>query len=54
MQVPHGSGRLFAAVKGLVDAGVDVHVSDEVLPDAERIGGTHIKEGLAKDIVDWW
>ncbi|MEM1930788.1 MAG: 50S ribosomal protein L18 [Sulfolobales archaeon] len=34
--------RIFAAVKGLRDAGVDVPVSDEVLPSDDRIRGEHI------------
>ncbi len=36
--------RLFAAVKGFRDAGIDVPVSEEKLPNEERIKGTHIQE----------
>ncbi len=36
--------RLFAAVKGFRDAGIEVPVSEEKLPDEERIKGTHIQE----------
>ena len=35
--------RVFAAVKGLRDAGVEVPASGEVLPPGERIRGEHIR-----------
>jgi len=35
--------RLFAALKGAVDAGLNVPHSDEILPDEDRIRGLHIK-----------
>lgn len=34
--------RVFAAIMGLRDAGVEVPVADEVLPSSERIEGTHV------------
>ncbi len=34
--------RVFAAIKGLRDAGVDVPASEEVLPTEDRIRGEHI------------
>ena len=36
--------RLFAAVKGLQDAGVDVKVDPESLPKEERVMGKHIEK----------
>ncbi|MFO8016402.1 MAG: 50S ribosomal protein L18 [Candidatus Woesearchaeota archaeon] len=44
--------RLFAAVKGAVDSGLDVPASEESFPPDERIRGDHIKsyaENLKKD-----
>lgn len=44
--------RIFAAVKGLRDAGVEVPASDDVLPSEDRIRGEHIAkyaEGLATE-----
>jgi large subunit ribosomal protein L18 len=35
--------RVFAAIKGLRDAGVEVPASEEVLPPDERIRGEHIR-----------
>jgi large subunit ribosomal protein L18 len=34
--------RIYAAVKGLIDAGVEIPVSSEVLPSEDRISGKHI------------
>ncbi|MGM5485261.1 MAG: 50S ribosomal protein L18 [Nanobdellota archaeon] len=42
--------RLYAALKGLIDAGIEIPYSDDVLPSEDRLNGKHIKEGLDKDI----
>lgn len=39
--------RIFAALKGMVDAGLDVPHSENVLPSDDRINGAHIDESLA-------
>jgi large subunit ribosomal protein L18 len=39
----HGT-RIFAAIKGLVDAGLAVNVDDEVFPEGRRVHGAHIDE----------
>lgn len=36
--------RIYAAAKGVMDAGVDVPVGESVLPDEERIEGKNIEE----------
>lgn len=43
-------GRIFAAVQGLRDAGVEVPVGDEALPAESRMRGEHIKEMSGKDV----
>jgi large subunit ribosomal protein L18 len=43
--------RLYAAIKGIVDAGVDVPHSPEIFPKEMRISGEHIKEYSGADIV---
>jgi large subunit ribosomal protein L18 len=43
--------RIYAAIKGVVDAGIDVPHSSEIFPDDERIRGEHIKEYTGTDIV---
>jgi large subunit ribosomal protein L18 len=43
--------RIYAAIKGIVDAGVNVPHSPEVFPESERIRGEHIKKYTGADIV---
>ena len=35
---------VFAILKGAVDAGMDIPHSEEILPEDERINGSHVKE----------
>lgn len=44
LYTPVTGSRLFAAVKGFKDAGVEVPVNEEKMPDEERIRGAHIQE----------
>ena len=44
LHIPVQGTRIFAALKGLVDAGLEVPHSEEVLPDDSRINGEHIAE----------
>ena len=39
--------RVFAALKGMIDAGLDIPHSEVVLPDDDRIEGAHISEEIA-------
>lgn len=48
VQEPTKGGRVFAALQGLVDAGVQVPHSREILPSKERIRGEHIGEAVVK------
>jgi large subunit ribosomal protein L18 len=41
---PEGGGVIFSALKGVVEAGVDVPHGDDVLPEDERALGGHIDE----------
>lgn len=41
---PVKGSRLFAAVRGFLDAGIEIPAGDEVFPDKERLKGTHIRE----------
>jgi large subunit ribosomal protein L18 len=43
--------RIYSALKGVVDAGVNVPHSPEVFPEDGRIKGEHIKEHTGSDIV---
>jgi large subunit ribosomal protein L18 len=47
---PSKGSRVFAALKGVIDAGVEVPHSDEVLPSEQRIKGAHLnKPEIAKN-----
>lgn len=54
-QVKFYGSRIFTALKGVIDAGVDVTHSDKIFPPEERIRGEHIAayaEQLAKEDPD--
>lgn len=36
--------RLYAAIKGVIDAGINVNISEDVLPDEKRLKGQHIED----------
>ena len=44
--------RLFAAVKGLIDGGLQVKVGEGVFPDEERINGEHLSSKDAKSVIE--
>jgi large subunit ribosomal protein L18 len=44
MHVSSKGNRLYAAVKGALDAGVQIPVSEDVLPSQDRVEGKHIAE----------
>ncbi len=45
---PTKGAKVFAALKGMVDAGMDIPHSEEILPDESRIRGEHIDEKYAE------
>lgn len=45
-------GRVFAALKGMIDAGLEIPAGDDVFPTEERIRGEHIAEMKDSDIVE--
>ncbi|RJU98869.1 MAG: 50S ribosomal protein L18 [Candidatus Poseidoniales archaeon] len=40
-------GRVFAALKGMVDAGLEIPHGEHVLPDEDRVNGAHIGDHIA-------
>lgn len=46
MQRPQRGGVLFAAIKGMLDAGLEVPCSEEVLPVEDRLLGRHIDASI--------
>ena len=49
-QVPVRGCKVFAAIKGVHDAGIDCYVSEEKLPDENRLLGEHINEKMVSDV----
>jgi len=45
---PAAGARVFAALKGALDAGLEIPHGEEVLPDEDRIKGTHVAEYAKK------
>ncbi len=52
IQHPSAGGRLFAAAKGLVDAGLQVPHGEEVFPSDDRLRGKHLGDARAKAIAE--
>ena len=44
LHIPSKGTRIFAALKGVLDAGVEVPHSKDILPDESRISGKHIAD----------
>ena len=44
------SSRLFACLKGVVDAGLIIPHDEKVLPSEDRLKGVHISEKVVKDV----
>ncbi len=47
-QAPTKGGRVYAVLKGLVDAGLEVPHDEEVLPSDDRIRGAHLAPEVGK------
>lgn len=45
LRKPTKGGVVFAVLKGVLDAGIEVPHSDEMIPGPERITGKHMREG---------
>ena len=50
LYTPVKGARIFAALKGVVDAGVEVPHSKEILPSEERLYGKHISDEVAEKV----
>jgi large subunit ribosomal protein L18 len=48
LQIPSRGSRIFAALKGFLDAGIEVPHNEEILPDETRIAGQHIADYASK------
>ena len=48
LQMPSKGARVFAALKGVIDSGITVPHSEDVLPDETRISGKHVVDYASK------
>jgi large subunit ribosomal protein L18 len=44
LQTPLKGSRLYAALKGVIDGGLDVPASEEVFPNEDRLKGSHVAD----------
>lgn len=47
---PTGGGRLLSALKGLLDAGLDIPHGETTFPSVDRLNGTHLRPPLPKPL----
>ncbi len=47
---PQPETGIFAALKGVIEAGIDVPHSDHILPEDERLTGEHISDEVAANV----
>lgn len=44
--------RIYAAIKGIIDAGVEVKCGEKMIPSQERLMGKHMKKDMEKIIAE--
>ena len=49
LRVPTKGAKVFAALQGMVDEGIEIPYDEKILPAPERISGSHISEETAKN-----
>jgi large subunit ribosomal protein L18 len=49
-QVPSKGSRVFAALQGMLDAGLSIPHNKEKLPDADRLAGKHLNEHIESEM----
>ncbi|MBN1110014.1 MAG: 50S ribosomal protein L18 [Methanomassiliicoccales archaeon] len=52
LRVPARGATVFAALKGLLDAGMDIPHGEQVIPSEDRLAGKHIGEDVEKMVQD--
>jgi len=52
LHTPRRGAKVFAALKGVVDAGIDVPYGEEILPSEDRIYGKHINEEIEEKVKE--
>ncbi len=52
LQISTKGSRIYAALKGVLDSGIKVPCSEEILPSEDRIKGRHISKDLEKQFEE--
>ncbi len=52
LYTPRKGARIFAALKGVVDAGIEVPYGEEIVPSEDRLYGKHISEEIAEKVEE--
>jgi large subunit ribosomal protein L18 len=52
LQISTKGSRIYAALKGVLDSGIKVPYSEEILPSEDRIKGRHISKDMEKQFED--
>jgi len=52
LQTSTKGSRLYAALKGVLDSGINIPHSESILPNDDRIRGKHISEEIVKQFED--
>ena len=52
LQISTKGSRIYAALKGVLDSGIKVPHSEEILPSEDRIKGRHISKDMEKQFED--
>ncbi|MCG7844629.1 MAG: 50S ribosomal protein L18 [Methanomassiliicoccales archaeon] len=52
LKVPARGATVFAALNGMLDAGMQIPHGDSVLPSKERLAGKHIGDDVEKLVID--
>jgi large subunit ribosomal protein L18 len=51
LQKNHPKGRIYAALKGVIDGGIVVPHREEIFPSEERLLGNHLNKEVAKSVL---
>jgi len=52
LTTPVHGGRVFASLKGAIDAGINIPADETVFPKEERVNGKHINENVQKNFEE--
>ncbi len=50
--MPTKGGRVYAALKGMVDAGIEIPHDEDILPSEERLNGEHLNPDIKNKIEE--